>query len=123
MAGRNNQVLYKLPGRIKEIRKSRCMTQTDLGIAMGSDKSAVSKLENGARLPDLTTLQNVADALDIPISDLFIEEREEFIEEKKEDRTKDPFMKSFMERTKGIPPEKRATFESLIEAALTMTGV
>lgn len=116
MAGRNSRVLYNMPDRIKEVRKSRHMTQTDLGNAMGSDKSAVSRLENGVKLPNLTTLKNVADALDVPIATFFVEEKEQ-------DLAEDPFMEAFRERTKGIPPEKRAAFESLIEAAFAMAGV
>lgn len=110
MASRNGAILYKLPERIKEIRISKGMTQTDLGIAMGSNKSAVSKLESGLKLPDLTTLQNAADAMDVSIGEWFMEED-------------DPFVKSFRERLKGIPSEKRAAFESLIEAAFAMAGV
>ena len=112
MASRNSAVLYKLPDRIKEVRKSKGMTQTDLGFAMGSDKAAVSKLESGARIPDLETIVNAADAMDIPIAMLFTEA----------DAEKSPMAK-IIERASKIPPEKQAAFQSLIEAALTMAGV
>ena len=112
MANRNSQVLYKLPERIKAVRKSRNMSQTDLGIAMGTDKSAVSRMESGMKLPNLTTLANAADAMDISIASLLTD-----------DGSADLVIPGFNERIIMIPPDKREAFNALIEAAFKMAGV
>ena len=112
MASENREIIYRLPERIKEIRDSKDMTQEDLGLAMGSDKSAVSKIECGTRTPSLDTIAKVADALGVPISDLF-----------SKDESEDLFLLQFKERASKIPQEKKELFEKMINTALEFAGV
>lgn len=55
--------------RIKEICKQKGITQAKLAEMTGITRPAISKLEN----PTLNTLVAIAEALDVPVSDLFIE--------------------------------------------------
>jgi transcriptional regulator with XRE-family HTH domain len=58
--------------RIREIRESRQLTQTELARRLGVDRSYLSKIEDGARLqPALRILAHLADHLDCSIADLF----------------------------------------------------
>ena len=67
MATANTAVLYELGGRMKATRLQRGKSLTDVAVAVGSDKSNLSKIERGIRLPDLETIGRIADELDTPI--------------------------------------------------------
>ena len=56
--------------RLKEWRARRRMTQETLGEKIGSDGPRVHRLEKGAENPTLETLDKVADALEIDVSQL-----------------------------------------------------
>ncbi len=56
--------------RIRHMRTGRNMTLDDLGAAIGRAPSQVSMLENGHREPKLSLLAQVAEALDVPLSEL-----------------------------------------------------
>ena len=55
--------------RIKEILKERGQTQKDLALKMGVAEISLSRSINGN--PSLETLQKIADALEVEISELF----------------------------------------------------
>ena len=50
---------------LKEIRKKRGMTQTDLAIAAGITPAAISQFESGTRHPKWSTLIKLSDALQV----------------------------------------------------------
>lgn len=112
MASSNREIVYNLPTRIKETRKDKKMSQTELGLAMGTNKAAISKLESGNRVPDLDTIVAAADAMNTPLSAWFGEGAE-----------LDPFLRQFCERAKKVPPEKRAAFEAMLNSALELAEV
>lgn len=56
--------------RIRHLRTARGMTLDDLGRKIGRAASQVSMLENGHREPKLSLLALVAEALDVPLSEL-----------------------------------------------------
>ena len=60
--------------KIKEARIAKCLTQEELGNMIGLQKSAIAKYENG-RVVNIkrSTLQKLAQALDLRGSDLIIE--------------------------------------------------
>ena len=59
---------------IKEARKAKGLTQEELGKRVGVQKSAIAKYENGKVVNiKRSTLQKLADALDLRGSDLIIE--------------------------------------------------
>ena len=67
MATANTAVLYELGGRMKATRLQCGKSLTDVAVAVGSDKSNISKIERGIRLPDLETIGRLADELNTPI--------------------------------------------------------
>ncbi len=56
---------------IKKLRGERNITQQQLADAVGVTFQAVSKWENGATVPDVGTLPEIADFFDVTIDDLF----------------------------------------------------
>ncbi|HFE3942769.1 TPA: helix-turn-helix domain-containing protein, partial [Enterococcus faecium] len=52
---------------IKNIRKSKNMTQTDFAELMGLSRSYIGDLENNRSNPSIKTLEAIARALDVPI--------------------------------------------------------
>lgn len=60
-----------LGARIKELRKLRKVTQEKLAEKIGVDPKYVSFIEVGRSSPSLEALENIAQALDVDIKDLF----------------------------------------------------
>ena len=58
------------PGRLRELRKSRNMTQPQLAQLLGIAKSTISMYENGRREPDLETLEAIADIFNVDLNSL-----------------------------------------------------
>ena len=56
--------------RLKELRISRNMTQSQLADLLGVAKSTVSMYENGRREPDLETLEAIADIFNVDLNSL-----------------------------------------------------
>ena len=56
--------------QIQSLRKSKGYTQNQLGDMVGVSFQAVSKLERGENLPELTTFASVAEVLDTTIDNL-----------------------------------------------------
>jgi ribosome-binding protein aMBF1 (putative translation factor) len=56
--------------RIKQARESAGLTQTELSAQTGLPQSHISRLENGQHSPSFATLEKIAKALNIPISQL-----------------------------------------------------
>ena len=56
--------------RIAEARHKRGLTQRDLARLVGVTAQAVSKWERGGSCPDISILDEVADALEVSVLDL-----------------------------------------------------
>lgn len=57
--------------RVKELRRTAGMSQSDLAAAMGRSESWVSQVERGVQpVERLSVLQALADALNVPVRDL-----------------------------------------------------
>ncbi|MDR3570842.1 MAG: helix-turn-helix transcriptional regulator [Candidatus Pacebacteria bacterium] len=52
---------YQIGREIERNRVERNLTQLQLAEAIGTKQSGISRLENGAQLPNLTTLKKIAD--------------------------------------------------------------
>ena len=66
---------FKTGKLIREVRAERGLTQQALAEALHVSATAVSKWENGHSLPDISLLELLAAALDIPIADIVTGER------------------------------------------------
>ena len=62
----------QLGAKIKKIRKSKKITQEKLAEIIDVDFGYISKLEVGQNYPSIQTLNKIADALNIDISEFFI---------------------------------------------------
>lgn len=66
------EVLHLLGARIQQLRESKGMSQVDLaGKMMGKfDTTNISRIESGRNNPTIFTLYRIAEALEVPISQL-----------------------------------------------------
>ena len=53
--------------RIRTMRKSRGMTQSDLALAINQSASSITMYETGRREPDFETLEAMADTFNVPL--------------------------------------------------------
>jgi transcriptional regulator with XRE-family HTH domain len=56
--------------RLREVRLSRGLTQGQLAERCGTSVAAISHLERGTKVPTLTTLVRLADALECRVTEL-----------------------------------------------------
>ena len=57
--------------RLKELRKSRGLTQEKLAEMIGRDTKHISKLEIAGSYPSVETLERIAKALNVELKDIF----------------------------------------------------
>ena len=60
--------------RIRTMRKSRKMTQTDLAQAIDHCQTSIAMYEAGKREPDFETLEALADVFNVPLNALIADE-------------------------------------------------
>lgn len=73
MAEQNGNNLYKVGENIREIRKKKGLTLTELASLSGHSAPFLSQIENGRVNINLTTLAKICNGLDISIASLFEE--------------------------------------------------
>lgn len=54
--------------RLKRVRKARFMTLDEMARFLGTSKQVLSRYENGRRAPKITTVQDYAEKLGVPLS-------------------------------------------------------
>ena len=57
--------------RIKELRKSKKLTQEQLGVIVGVDYKQIGNIETGTYFTTMATLEKIALALEVSIDELF----------------------------------------------------
>ena len=67
---KKNELKKKIGQRIIQLREKKGWSQSDLARACGKDRQAIEKLENGRVNPTLYTLLEIAQSLQVPLSDL-----------------------------------------------------
>ena len=58
--------------KVKEFRKQKKITQEKLSELIAVDNGYISKLEVGQNFPSISTLEKIANALDVELYELFI---------------------------------------------------
>jgi transcriptional regulator with XRE-family HTH domain len=66
-----NEKLIKLGLKVKSIRLSKNLTQTELANIIGKDHPSINRLERGKINPSYIFLLEVAIGLDVSITDFF----------------------------------------------------
>lgn len=62
--------LQKLGDRIKEVRKSRNLTQVDLSSLMNKDQQSIQRIESGRINPSYLVLKQVCQGLGVTLEEL-----------------------------------------------------
>ena len=103
--------------KLQELRKSRGLTQEELGNLVGLQKSAIAKYENG-RVVNIkrSTLQKLAKALDLRGSDLVIEADPEETAELHAKVLLDMELMSSIEKYYTLAAEKQKMIRDLIDS-------
>lgn len=65
-----NDQLIKLGLRVRELRLSKSLSQTDLAFKIGKDQPSINRLEKGKINPSILYLLEIANGLEIPVSKL-----------------------------------------------------
>ncbi|WP_299676324.1 helix-turn-helix transcriptional regulator [uncultured Dokdonia sp.] len=69
----DSEAFYKQVGdKIRQLRKEKEWSQTELGYQSELDKSVIQRIERGAGNSTLKTLLKVANALDVQFYELFL---------------------------------------------------
>jgi transcriptional regulator with XRE-family HTH domain len=63
-------VRFVLGANVRKARKARGMTQLQLAVKTGFVVSTISDLERGVTDPQVSIVQRIAEALDVPIGEL-----------------------------------------------------
>jgi len=97
---------------IRTMRMSRGMSQAELAVRIGKKRSAVGNYENGTREPDLDTIEALADAFNVSMTDLLGHEtnEEEELWDYREQLRRDPERRILfsMARNANIEDVRRA---------------
>ena len=97
LSGVRARVLEVAIGReVKALRTKLGLTVMDLAAATGLSHGMLSKIENGATSPSLTTLQSLSRALGVPVTSLFR-------------RFEQGRTATFVKAGEGLPIERRGT--------------
>jgi DNA-binding XRE family transcriptional regulator len=67
------EVHQRLGQNIRRLRRARGLAQEKFALQFGIDRTYVSGVERGERNPTVTVVQRFADALGVPIAELFAE--------------------------------------------------
>ena len=96
--------------RVKELRKSRRITQEKLAELIGVEPQQISRIENGACFTTFETLEKLANILEIHISDFF---KFSHIRPKKE------LISTITEQLEKQTEEKVQTIYKIIQSLIT----
>jgi transcriptional regulator with XRE-family HTH domain len=107
----------ELGRRIAEIRKSRSMSQEQLGERADVGTSHISHIEIGTRRPHLDVLLRIAAALDVPLWRLITDDRMT-----SDERTWDASSRDLAEKVRGLDADDLAAL-SYLAARLQRRGV
>lgn len=80
-AAKARQMLEALARRIRNLRERRALTQDEFATRCGISVSFASLLERGERSPSYETLVTIAEALEVPLSELFRDPGSEPVED------------------------------------------
>ena len=61
---------YNIANRLKQIRKVRSLSQEELALMCGIDRTYIGRIENLKRNPSLEILDKIASGLGMDLSDL-----------------------------------------------------
>lgn len=66
-----NNLFMNIGDKIRQIREAKGLTQKEVSLTIGMDQSQYSKIEKGKTDPSTSTVDKIAKAIGIELSDLF----------------------------------------------------
>ena len=66
----SNDFLAKFGSTVRELRKTKGLSQEKLALEVGMDLTSINEIENGRRNPTLRTIVKIADALGVKPAEL-----------------------------------------------------
>jgi len=102
-----------ISSRIKQIRTSKKLSQKELALSIGIDQGQYSRMENGKTEPTLSSLEKIAEALKIKVSEFFSEE---------EPIDVNSYDQSIVERLRlldQLDEQEKASIYNIIDIAIT----
>lgn len=69
-------VCYMFGRRVRQLRREQSLSQEEFGARVGIDHNTLSCIERGTRNTRLTTIQQIASGLGVPIAALFHDDAE-----------------------------------------------
>ncbi len=115
-AGPAGDMGLQVARRVREIRRARHMSQRQLAGRMMVPRTYISKIENGKAIPTLGSLERLAMALDVPVSQLVRDERSRR-EEEIAAILADPFLAEIAALLPHLSPVHRALFSGAVHDA------
>ncbi len=73
--GSSTQAGLHVAGQVRDIRRARHLSQRQLAGRMQVPRTYISKIENGKAIPTLGSLERLADALEVDVSQLVRDSR------------------------------------------------
>jgi len=71
MAREKAEVLVRFGARLRQLRKARCLSQEELALLCGLDRTYIGGVERGERNVSLINIEKIASALGAIIKDFF----------------------------------------------------
>lgn len=71
-----NKEIKIISERLKEIREKRGLSKKELALKIGVSPSTITRYEKDGRIPKLTILQKISEALNVPINYLIGKEED-----------------------------------------------
>ena len=66
-----SEIPIKIGKRVKEIRKQKGLTQTQLAELVGKDRQYLYKIEKAVVTPNVVTISALAIAMEVPLKEFF----------------------------------------------------
>jgi transcriptional regulator with XRE-family HTH domain len=106
----------QVAGQVRDIRKARHLSQRQLAGRMQVPRTYISKIENGKAIPTLGSLERLAAALDVDISQLVRDSRS-VREEEVAAIFADPFLAEIAALLPHLEPMHRTLFQGAVRDA------
>lgn len=111
----------KVAVRLREIRNARHLSQRQLAARLEVPRTYISKIENGRAMPTLSSLQRLANALAVPMSEMVHDARYER-EREIAAMMEDPFLSEIAQWAAGLDSLHRAMVLGHIREMATAGG-
>ena len=66
-----SRICEQFATKLKEIREAQNLSKGELSVEAEVSKSYIGKIESGKKSPSLVTIGKLADALNVPVKELF----------------------------------------------------